>query len=250
MSESDSRPPYDSERLRDLLAQTADHPAKQREKEWNGIHLMCRVFEANLADLVNLLEWASKEENAIEVIQNVRPTPIKDEFFFHLIRHNHNYVAAVGSLIDHTRKFMRDYEDSEFAREYETRKDQLIREGCANFLKDLRNYMLHKGIPPFTFNLRVENTPLGQISRSRVLLNTAQLLGWPKWSSGSKGFLGQADSGIDLRETVDAYAELVRDLYRWLFEQYEVLHGSDVRSYNQLVTEINLTRGGPVAEPM
>ena len=68
MSEPDPRPHFDGERLRELLTLASEHPMKQREKEWSGIHLMCRVFEENLADLTNLLDWASKKENAIDVI--------------------------------------------------------------------------------------------------------------------------------------------------------------------------------------
>ncbi|MEW1587199.1 hypothetical protein AB0283_17390 [Micromonospora vinacea] len=212
---------------------------KQREKEWNGIHLMCRVFEENLADLLTLLDWALKEENAIELMQNVRPTGVREKFFFRLVRYNHNFVASVGSLVDHTRRFMQDYEGSQFLAEYTNLKDGLIAEGCANFLKDLRNYMLHKGVPPFVITTRIRNTPLGQLTRSRVLFNVAELLDWDKWSSGSKRFIRAAETEIDLRDTVSAYADLVRKLYRWLFEQHEKLHGPEIREYNSLLSEIN-----------
>ncbi|WP_431928557.1 hypothetical protein [Micromonospora wenchangensis] len=225
--------------LRDYMREIESHPGRISERKWRSLQMMCRLFEANLAELKSLFKWASATENTLELVQNVQPSSVREEFWFHLIRLSHNYLAAVSSLIDHTRNLLKDYADSPLEVEYNTRKGALIASGCAAFLKNLRNYMMHYNVPPFSFRWTVNNTAEGQISKTDILIDRLTLNDWSGWSAGARLFIASKEGDLILEEVVDEYALLIRGIYSWLLDQYHRVHAVEIDEVNDLIAEMN-----------
>jgi hypothetical protein len=72
----------------------------------------------------------------------------------------HNFVAGSMSLIDHTRQFVREhYAGSALEGAYNNQvKVDFASEPVAKFVQNLRNYMLHKGLPNSQMFLHFDNT--------------------------------------------------------------------------------------------
>ncbi|MFC7527547.1 hypothetical protein [Actinoplanes sp. GCM10030250] len=235
--------PSGTKSLSQFLDEIQAHSATIADKKWKSLHLMCRIFEANLADFNELMTWATTQQNAVEIVQNARPSTVQEEFFFQLAKETHNLGASVGSLIDHTRRLVESYPAGKFRTEYETRKDLVAKSDCAAFVKNFRNYMLHYDVPPFAFQFSVRNTPQGQIEEARVQLDSAKLLAWSSWTTAAKNYIEGSGSRVDLAKTFTDYSQLIRDLYTWLMSQFETLHGTEIQDANALISEARRSYG-------
>lgn len=153
-----------------------------------------------------------------------------------------NYVGSALSLVDHTRKVVRRYEGSPFSREYEVRKERMIARPEVVVVGALRNYMLHNEHPGV--GRRTSVTP-GETS-VRLVIETADLLAWSKLPAGARPYLVEHRQ-LMLRELLQGHQEAVEELNRWLLEQFQALHGEEVREFNELVREFESMRAAALA---
>ena len=164
-----------------------------------------------------------------------------DEYYGEAIRHFHNFLASAGTLADHVKAFIvRLHSGQTFEAEYRSKVSELFGSSdLAAFVQDLRNYMLHKKIPPTTARLCFEARS-GAI-KSAVYLNIAALSGW-KWSQRSRGFMATITADIDLLEVVKPYEDLVNDFYSWLHERLQRLHDSELTELEDLYQQFESVR--------
>lgn len=157
----------------------------------------------------------------------------REVFFTNLFRTLHNYLAMMVTLVDHARAHMEFYGDTDFAEEQKRRNDDVRQRISGKLLRDLRNYMLHRSVPPMEFSAHwSKDSP--EADHIAVQLNSEKLLEWSKWSADSKRYLRSVKT-LNVGETVADYSRAVSDYYRWFFEQYGVLHGDEIADRNRLV---------------
>lgn len=189
------------------------------------------VFWRNANELVGLLH--SVETDVVASLRLMQDPNHGDEDSgaFHrelwaaLDQRLHNLVAAAVSLIDHTRPLIDFYEnDSAFQHEFMERNAAVATSPRASFLRRLRNYLLHYGVAPMMQTMRLESTTTDQWDHLRVQLSAQELLKWSGWNEEQREFIAGFDGGPPLRDILVAYAEDMRDVYVWLFEQYQALH--------------------------
>ena len=158
--------------------------------EWESVKATLGVFVGNGAELWELLnEAASNPELALELVQNVRPDQRRVRFGGEMQRRLHRlHVASTKSLVDHTRRLVALYDsDSEFAREYERRKDDVASRPVTAFFNDLRNFILHRRLPSIGHRVTMSGPAAhDQKFESKVLLSARTLLEWDKWTAGSR----------------------------------------------------------------
>jgi len=226
------------EALRQELAQ---HPGKLARDRWDELRRSTNVFARNVGELRGLLVVAeTNEQIAVELIQNMHAPTVRDEYTAQLDQKLHNMIAASVSLVDHTRRLLKCYSDTEFSADFEARNDVVRHAPVAAFLRRLRNYLLHYGMAPFSYSLRVHD---GAGMDSRVTLNSAALLEYSDWGS-ARAYIVASGQEIHLSVAVDQYSAAMRDLYNWVFAQFEGLHGDHTDAANELVRQINLTMTG------
>jgi hypothetical protein len=67
----------------------------------------------------------------------------------HVGRLFHNFLASAMTLVDHTRVFIKEfYLATALSRTYNERKRVFEGNNLTRFIQDLRNYMVHRGLPP------------------------------------------------------------------------------------------------------
>jgi hypothetical protein len=195
-----------------------------------------------------LLAAETQEELAIELIQNVRPANVRKKFFGLLDQRLHNMLASAMSLVDHTRRLIRGYEGGSFATEFRERNDAVRAAHSSVFLRDLRNYLLHYELIPFAHSVSLPDgqNRAGLVSEVRV--RCSDILAWKGWNSAAKSYMSQCGESVHLVALAKQYVKSMDDLYDWVFEQFEELHGDDVDATNELVAEHNLTLTGEVTD--
>src|SRR5262245_57179046 len=157
---------------------------------------MLDVANRNFAGVMDLMK--TPEENvdlAIELFQNVRVPDARDEYFAQLDQQLHNYLASAAALVDHSRRLVDKYAGSDFAMDYERRKNAVISQPVADFIRCLRNYMLHYQLPFVGHTVEFDETG----TCVTFELSTATLREFDNWTRQSPSYIEQAGDAVDLR---------------------------------------------------
>ena len=229
-----------------VRAEVAHHPGQRARLEWDRLQRMSDVAVRNFRELLAILEAPERDPDlALELIQNVRPPDVRAEYFGQLDQRLHNYLASAGALIDHVRRHVEGYKGTPFAREYARRKGVVTAAPVSDFMKRLRNYLLHYRLLFLAHNVSVKGTELAPGTVDvRVEVSTETLLQWDGWHGQSRSYLRQAGEAVDIRAALLEYGRLLDDLYQWMFQQFQQLHGSEIKDLNDLIDEGNRILAG------
>jgi len=227
----------------------ATHPGRVAELEWTALRRMASLHEKNKGELLAILTQLGGDAMlAIEMVQNVRPPVVRDAVNLELDQRLHNYVASAGSLIDQTRRLVDRYPGTSFALEYVTRKDGVIKTPVVAFVRDLRNFALHRSLPFLGHNISFSNEE--RSLTSEVRLSTAQLRTWKGWSATARKYLEVNPHHIDLHSAVTEHALVFDQTWSWLFAQHPGIHRNDAVAVNELIGEYNwYLSGGAEGRP-
>jgi len=122
------------------------------------------VFVPNWRELLGLLEQASKDPVlALELIQNVRPPVVREQFHALVTQRLHNYVAGTMTLVEHSRRIMRDRRGP-LRDELTTKLAEILLNQEIPFVQDLRNFMLHRSLPFLAHTLSMNEVNTGSPS--------------------------------------------------------------------------------------
>ncbi|MCE1169661.1 MAG: hypothetical protein LWX70_16400 [Sphingobacteriia bacterium] len=152
----------------------------------------------------------------------------------------HNFVAASKTLVDHTRVFIKEkYENTCISSEYQNQINQtFVNSPVSKFVHDLRNYMLHKGLPNSHMYIEFTQDPTkpenGDELKSGFRLDTKSLLKWENWHQLAKEYIKDAGEYIDLNEVITDYCALVERFYLWLDDRLNKYHQNDITELNNL----------------
>lgn len=105
--------------LRALLDQIEQHPGTKAHRNWQALRTVHSVLLGNQAELSRFITGVEANEGdaGLIMMSNVRSPEPRQNLFVELVRLLHNYLAAVVTLIDHTRNLMHEYAGSDFERE-------------------------------------------------------------------------------------------------------------------------------------
>jgi hypothetical protein len=227
-----------SARLEELRDQIRAHPGTIAFREWKSLGRSLAIFEGNLAELQRHLRAPTEVPGlGIELVKNVGDTTVREAYSAELDRTLHNLVASAFSLVDHARRLVQGYPPSAFLEEYERRKAAVTDETVAPFLQKLRNYLLHRSQAPIRYRHSIDN--VAGVETNIVGLVSATLLEWDGWGTAASAYIRDCGDGVAIDDAVDRYAGLVRALYDWVFEQFDELHGEDVKASDELRREYN-----------
>jgi hypothetical protein len=134
------------------------------------------------------------------------------------IRHFHNFLAGAKSLVEHTRNYINEvYGQDELANEYKQRvKLTFGTNGFVAFVHDLRNYMLHKGIPIVGETMEIQQ---GQPPTFAFYLRLTRMRTWNGWTPLSRSYLNVLSEQIRVAHIVEPYMEIVVPFHRWLSQR-------------------------------
>lgn len=160
----------------------------------------------------------------------------------------HNFLAGAATLVDHTRVFMNEnYAGTTVLTAY---KEQVtatfLASPVAQFVKGLRNYMLHKGLPNSSMFFTFESDPDGPggtgTMKTGVHYDTESLQDWDKWPSAARTYLSQAGAHLEIHEFAQEYVTLVNHFQSWLDSTLANHHESDLQDLGRLQARLEAVR--------
>ena len=223
-------------RMDEIQANLNSHPGSVAWRRWVTLRRSSAALYGNIAELRALLE--APNSNFLlggQLAGNMHPE-VQRRFNDELDRRLLNFGSSASALVDISRRILGDYGGTDFFEEYERRRAPLSEHPAPRFLRDLRNFLQHFGVAPIGF--RMSRTDEGTYE-FHVLLARDALLGWEKWSADVKQYLIDGPKQIPLLALVTDYGAMVRELYDWVFSQFELLHTDDVAGANALIGEYN-----------
>ena len=195
------------------------------------------VFLGNLQDIQLACTEFDDPQKSMKYFRDPPDGPAL-QAHMEVMRHFHNFLAAAKSLIDHTRLFVEEYySTTPIKQAYEQKvladlaQDPLIR-----FVQDLRNFMLHRALPPGSIMLnarRLDDTGRSEITTA-VDLDRAGLLKWKGWTEPSRKYLNQSPDQINISEICTPYGQAVVAFYEWFDGKLRKHHQDDIEEYEDL----------------
>lgn len=190
-----------------------------------------KVFGGNFrqfAELVDLIQDPS---------YYLRQDPNKksEELHSEIIRLFHNYLAAAKSLIDHTRSYVEQWHaNDEFNSKYQAKvKSSFIESNASRMILDLRNYLMHRGLPPSTiretFHIGTDKPP-----EIKIAFRISSLSDWKGWTSKSKEFMKSSGTHFELKPLVAEYQNLVVNFYKWFGSELDIIHKDELEEFESL----------------
>lgn len=199
-STSDGPPGFDlGPQLAEAQERIYTHPAFIAHYEIEALaQAIFGVLVPNAKELLGLLLTAATNEDlAFELMQNVRAPTVRENWEARTIRALHNYVASSASVVDHVRRVMRGREGP-IAERFETKRLATVEHPEMAFVRDLRNYTLHRSLPSLGFSLtmkRKDDESEEWDMTAKVYLHTEELFRWEGWKADSRAFLESLEDG-------------------------------------------------------
>ncbi|PXA03899.1 hypothetical protein DDZ13_09675 [Coraliomargarita sinensis] len=151
------------------------------------------------------------------------------DFENHMVRYFHNFLAAVKTMVEHTRNMMRSELISEDHRnEYQEELKELFSDDLPKFIEDFRNYTLHYGLPKISHVCSLPE------EKWQVILDLKQLHDWDKWTSRSKRFMKEHPDQIRLSWLVETYQEKALTMHQWLVHSFTRHYGNHFEEFDRL----------------
>jgi len=155
-----------------------------------------------------------------------------------IVRRLHNFVAAVLSLRDHTRRLYRKYyRDGSLIPDYEkVAREAFAKDPQAQFVQKLREYCQHFVSPLLSF--RTEWGPGREKPVRTAVLRKDELLRFDGWNAAAKRYLDEAPDLIDFQEAVRNYHSRVLMFYEWFQRQQESVHMEELAEFRKKEGEL------------
>lgn len=209
--------------------------------EWEAFESYLNVWLLNMKDLeAQLRNLHSNETMAIEMIQNVRESSIRDEQLALLDKNIYNYLASFVSLVDVARTLVGKYHASALNVKYQTFREFFNRPENV-FINKLRNYVLHHKLPIAgqQFNFKV-----GESFEFKVYADCKEMLSSSTWTSDTRKFLEDSPPTLDLGRMLLRHMHQAKLQWLWLASMRDELHAYEIFEYNELVTEARWAQSG------
>lgn len=201
-----------------------------------ALDLSLQIFKRNFAEAKSAYDFLKRPEIYLTIFQPQNKSALT-LYILEVFRTFFNFEASAASLVDHSRCFKDKYEtqNETFCRKYQCKVDEdFTNNPLAKFVKDIRNYVIHKGYPGLSLNV-----PLLHDRPHEYLLNTESLLEWDGWTTKSKQYIHDQGEIIELFAVLESYYKMVSDFYTWMFAELKTIHEDDYREVNLLIKKRN-----------
>src|SRR5438445_7621838 len=152
----------------------------RRAKKLNFSH---NIFHANFQELKNACALAENPSAGLEIMSDQGGSGVR--LHMEVNRLFHNFLAGAQTLVEHTRNFVREHYPSGPLRvAYDQKVEaEFSNDGLSRFIQDLRNYMLHRGLPNNSMSITARNfLLLGRVEvATTVALSKKDLETWKGW---------------------------------------------------------------------
>lgn len=214
-----------------------DHPGNVARLRWTALRRSYSIFVRNANELLELLQRV--ELDPAEFFRILREgdgteTPEWQEFRAQVDQRLHNVLAGATSLVDHTRKRLEPYRDTDFHAEWTRRNDAVKDSPVASFIRRFRNVALHVHNPPYSKHV----SWTAAVTKFEICMPTKILKAMcDDWPAAARAYIDSCGDRVHLRSAVQEYAGMMEQLYDWTFNQYGHLHGPELAEAQRLFEE-------------
>jgi hypothetical protein len=194
------------------------------------------IFWSNYLELRKACQLVENPEVGVKLLMGDQ-RELGLQAHMEVMRLFHNFLAAAKSLVDHTRVFVDEhYSNSPVSDGYRDKiKTEFSEDQLARFIQDLRNYMMHRGLPGGSMSLSVKRQPDDSFTtESTVSINRDDVSTWSGWTTLSRAYLATAPEQIKISDLISSYAEKIRGFSEWLDRSIRGYHIRDIRDFQKL----------------
>ena len=199
-----------------------------------GRSFSLNIFVGNLQELKKCCKLIETPEVGLRLMSSEHSVQAHRES----MRLFHNFLASAKSLVDHTRVFVEDaYAGTQVQASYKQRvANTFSTDPLSKFVQDLRNYMVHKGLPGCQMSIDANN--IGRdgkgVVETTVSLKKADLMTWDRWHPLSRDYLENAPGQIKLSALAASYGDKVLSFYNWFDSALNEFHAQDLNELKDL----------------
>jgi hypothetical protein len=179
-----------------------------------------RLLEANAYELRRAVNYLTNDRRSI-LFDRIELEPWLEE----IARLLHNVVAAVKTLVDHTRALVKDLYGDAGMPGYADRVETLLSNPVVPFVQETRHLFLHWKLPPIVHSS-------GDGWNRRLKLRKKDLLAWSRWTTPARKYLEDSPEYIEIAPLIEQYLALIREFYAWFEEQERVNHAAVYETVN------------------
>ena len=205
-------------RMLEEVVKLGSMPGFKIEVALEMIGASLHTLKANYADLEGFLTEVEHDPSILRAV-TWGSHDARVDYLNETTRQIHNYVAAVKTLVDHTRKLERSLLPTEAdAEDYEERvRVEFAESPLAQFVQQLRNYSLH--VRPAEAGIRVTWRGEDRVESRIVSLRVKDLQEWDGWNRHAERYLATCGREVDLLAVCLEYRDRVVALY----DEFEAL---------------------------
>jgi hypothetical protein len=197
-------------------------------KEYRLFRNSYRVFYGNYRELMKEI---SKHEK-IDLYEFTHSKNGKKKLQRHqleITRCLHNYLASAFTLIDNTRKQTRVKDNKAFQEEVDSKiKEHFIDNSTAIFIKDLRQFTQHYKMPQVSTTTSFSRTNDNDLDKeTKLWITTTHLAGF-EWNPASRKIIEDHPKGVEIKEMIKDYYELVTCFQKWYEKRQKSLLKSEL----------------------
>jgi hypothetical protein len=181
----------------------------------------------------------NKYENDLE-IWSINKRGLFEAFLRELTRLLQNYLSSTYSLIEHNRRFCVDLDSSELNNSYSEKIEELRRNDCVVFVKDLRTFSQHIGLPLLSGQISFKKLSVDSDNsefKQRILLQKDEFNKWKDWRKASKNYI-KSHEEIDLKLVLTEYQSLIKTFYEWFFKKVTELYSKELMEFYKITSKL------------
>ncbi|MDD2524073.1 MAG: hypothetical protein PHT81_04420 [Endomicrobiaceae bacterium] len=208
-------------------------PEYKNTQRINQFNYTKYIFDKNYYELIECLSTYCDGQDAVSMM-DVNKRHKMNSYQKEILRHTHNFVASVQSLIDHSRNLYKNIESvfTDYPNKIET---TFTNNPLTQFVICLRQFFQHYKIPYISASLRFDSTQVD--FEKKILLNKNDLLEFDSWKSSAKEYLNSHKDNIDLYQTIKDYYIHITDFYHWFYNRLNEIYKNDIEKVNNKYTE-------------
>jgi hypothetical protein len=211
----------------------------------HGRTFSVNILSMNAAQLREAIELTENPEFMIKAFQ-LQHDEASKQVHREVNRLAHNYLCAVSTFVDHSRNFMKQYyAKTPFHADYEAEVQRTFHSSeQARFVRDLRNYLTHRGLPDSNMTLNMVRAEIQRGEKGTdvnvtvgIYYAKARLAEWDGWTPPAKRFLSNCPEKIPLREIFVPHFKLMEDFNEWFEDRFYRHHKPDLDDLDALKAE-------------
>jgi hypothetical protein len=225
----------------ELMDEILAMPEYRLRQDLQGLNTSIYIFDKNYVELRGIIKFltddpagqslsAARNDNGLHTVQ------------IEVLRRLHNFVAAVESLVGHTRRlYNKLYRESGAFPEYLAQiAARFTNDPLSQFVQNLRQYCQHYGAPDIGIRLSVRRAESEFVERRTVFLALDNLREFGSWNARAKEYMEGLTGEVEVLGIVTQYRDKVIEFYKWFQSRQLQIHSGELARLEAKQSELAL----------